>query len=160
MRKMILAVPAVAAAAALAISGAATATPSTKTEHFSLVDASTNHSAAFSAIATGGFTAGGTAIVDKGKATLQFPGGTITMKINRGHSDLVKINTNSACLQASSGTGTYTIAGGTGAYAGITGSGKATKHLAFVEKAVKGNCAADFAAVQAIVTLSGPVSLP
>jgi hypothetical protein len=43
---------------------------------------------------------------------------------------------------------------------GIAGSGKATKDLTFVEGAVKGKCAGNFAAVQGIITLSGPVSLP
>jgi hypothetical protein len=162
MRKTILAGAALAVAAVFAITGAATATTSTKTEHFSLIDSSTSASPVYSAIARGEFTAGGTAIGGPGKGafTLRFPGGTIAVKIKRGHSKLLKVDTASACLQTESGAGTYTLASGTGAYKGIAGSGKATKDLTFVEGPVKGKCAGNFAAVQGIITLSGPVSLP
>ncbi len=162
MRKTILAGAAVVAVAGLAVAGAATATTSTKTEQFSLIDSSTSAQPVYSAIATGDFIAGGTAIGGPGKGafTMRFPGGSILVKVNRGHSRVTKLGGASACAQTDTGTGKYKLMGGTGVYKGITGSGTATKNLTFVETAVKGNCANKFAAVQAIITLSGRVSLP
>ena len=52
------------------------------------------------------------------------------------------------------------IAGGTGAYKGISGSGRSTIHNTFVEQVVNGHCASAFTAVQSLITASGPVSLP
>jgi hypothetical protein len=163
MRKLILAAATASVAVAVAVANAAGASPST--EHFSLIDASTNAShPVFSAIATGAFTAGGTATETKKprkEIIIRFPAGTITLIGHSGHSRVNKIQTVTACLQATKQTsGSYTVAGGTGAYRGISGSGKVTRRETFVEAASGGSCANSFLAIQAIITASGPVSLP
>lgn len=164
MRKIILA-GAVAAAAALAIAGGATASASTNTEHFSFIDTSNNpNSNTYSAIATGDFTAGGTATFGSGShahaATLRFSNGTIKLKVKAGPP---KTRSNfKTCLQTTVDSGTYTLASGTGAYRGITGSGKFNLHFRAVGTSVNGKCSTSTpttVADQNIITLSGPVSL-
>ena len=163
MRKLILSVTATVAAflvPALAIAAGVTA--STTTERFSLADATASDGPpVWSVIATGHFTAGGTATQkSKGVLTLHFSAGTITLKIAKNHKKLSKGQTATACIQTQTGSSTYTIAAGTGAYRGINGSGGATLHNTFVEDAANGHCSNAFAAIQSLVTASGPVSLP
>ena len=159
---MILAGAAVAMAAAVAITGAATASPSTKTEHFSFITTATSGNPnLFSAIATGGFTAGGTAILPPGKGTLRFSGGTI--KITDKVAGTPKSHANlKICLDTAVESGTYKVVSGTGAYKGISGSGKFTANFRAVGPIVKGKCSttANAVASQGIITASGPVSLP
>jgi len=71
-----------------------------------------------------------------------------------------KTETATACMQTASTTITYRIAQGTGAYKGISGSGRATDRGAFVERVVHGGCSNKFAAVQGVITANGSVSLP
>jgi hypothetical protein len=158
MRKAIAAVIVSAAASAAALGIASSAAASTSTEHFSLISVSTNEShIVYSVIATGRFTAGGTAAMTGKKVTLRFQHGTITLNVtNRHHT----VTSYPGCLQTEASSGTYTIAGGTGAYTGISGSGKAAVHVTFVENTVNGTCSDNPAAIQAIITASGPVSLP
>ena len=92
--------------------------------------------------------------------TLRFAAGTITFDLGKGHKNLSKNQTATACIQTQTGSGTYTIAGGSGAYQGIAGSGRATLDNTFVEDAVKGKCSNAAAAVQSLITANGPVSLP
>ena len=162
MLKLMLAAAAASLTAAFAIVSASGATPST--EHFSLIHASTNPSPVFSAIATGAFTAGGTATETKRptkEIIVRFPAGTITLTDSgSGRSRLKKLQTATACLQTKQASGAYTIAGGTGAYKGIGGSGTASRDETFVEAASGGSCAKAFLAIQATITASGPVSLP
>ncbi len=162
MYKWILAAMTGCAVAALAIANAAAA--GQKSEHFSLIHSSTNPRPVFSAIATGAFTAGGTATETKKprkEIILRFPAGTITLTSSgRGHSRVKKHHTASACLEARRASGKYSIAGGTGAYKGISGSGTVTHHETFVVAAKGGHCTSKFLAIQAIITASGPVSLP
>jgi hypothetical protein len=164
VRKLILAVTTTGAAclaATLMIVSGATAT--TATERFSFADTSTSTGPpVFSVIATGDFTAGGTATQQsKGVLTLRFASGTITLHTGKHHKKISKDHTATACIQTqTSSSGTYTIAGGTGAYKGITGSGRSTIHNTFVEQAVNGHCANAFTAVQSFIAASGPVSLP
>ncbi len=92
--------------------------------------------------------------------TLHFSAGTITLKFGHNHKKPSKGQTATACIQTQTGSGAYTIAGGTGAYRGITGSGRARLHNTFVEDAANGHCSDAPAAVQSLITASGPVSLP
>jgi hypothetical protein len=163
VRKLILSVTATAAALLVpALVIAAVATASTTTERFSLADAkASNGPPVWSVIATGHFIAGGTATQKrKGVLMLHFSAGTITLKIGNNHKKLSKDQTATACIQTQTGSGTYTIAAGTGAYRGIAGSGRATLHNTFVEDAANGHCSNAVAAVQSLITASGPVLAP
>jgi hypothetical protein len=163
VRKLILSVTATAAAFLVpALVIAAGATASTTTERFSFADATaSNGPPVWSVIATGHFIAGGTATQkSKSVLTLHFSAGTITLKIGNNHKKLSKDQTATACIQTQTGSSTYTIAAGTGAYRGISGSGRATLHNTFVEDAANGHCSNAFAATQSLITASGPVSLP
>ena len=162
MRKTILTGAVLAVVAAIAIAGAATAATSTGTEHLSFINTSNNpNSDVFSAIATGDFTAGGTAILRGNTTTLRLPGGTITAKSKAAGTPKTSTNLK-LCLETYTESATYTILSGTGAYRGISGSGKSTIKFTGVGPIVKGECStkADTVASQAIVTGSGPVSLP
>lgn len=162
MRRMIFAGAAAAVAAALAIAVGATASPSTKTEHFSFIDTSNDpNSHVYSAIATGDFTAGGTASLGSHghPGTLRLSNGTIKLIAKTGP---LKTRGNAkTCLETTVDSGTYTLASGTGAYKGITGSGKLSLDFHAVGPIVNGKCAIPATtAAQNIITLSGPVSLP
>jgi hypothetical protein len=153
---------AVTVAAALVIAGAAMATTSTGTEHFSFIQTATSgNQNLYSAIATGDFTAGGTALLPSGKpGTVRFSGGTITITVKPGKP---KSTANlKLCLQTYADSGKYTIVSGTGAYKGISGSGKFTLKFTDVGPIVNGKCAtkANAVANQGIVTANGPVTLP
>lgn len=161
MRKINLAAAATLAAVAVVITSAATATTSSKTERFSLINISTSESHVYSAIATGRFTAGGTAIVTKGATAikLRFPSGTIKLTVKPGH---VTTITNPACLLKETSSGTYTVVSGTGAYKGISGSGKAKTTATLVGAIVAGKCSnsTPATAIQIIDSATGPLSLP
>jgi hypothetical protein len=164
VRKLILAVATTVAASIAPILMIATgASATTPRESFSFADTSTGDGPpAYSVIATGAFVAGGTATQEsKGvPLTLRFPAGTITLHTAKRHKTLSKSQTATACLQTQTASGAYTITGGTGAYRGISGSGRSTIHNTFVERVVNGDCSNAFTAVQSFVTASGPVSLP
>jgi hypothetical protein len=163
MRTLILA--AVTASVTVAVAVANAAGPRHGTEQFSLIDTSTSASPpVFSAVATGAFTAGGTATEHKMPTkdiTLRFAAGTITLAAaGHGHTRISKLQTATACLQHKLASNTYTIASATGAYSGMTGSGTLTRDETFVEGASGGICANAFLAVQALTTARGPVSVP
>ncbi len=128
MRKLILAVATTVAASIAPILMIATgASATTPRESFSFADTSTGDGPpAYSVIATGAFVAGGTATQEsKGvPLTLRFPAGTITLHTAKRHKTLSKSQTATACLQTQTASGAYTITGGTGAYRGISGSGR------------------------------------
>jgi hypothetical protein len=161
VRKTILAGATMAVAASFAITGAAAASPSTGIEHFSFITTATSGNPnLFSAIATGAFTAGGTANLPSGKGTLKFSGGTIKTTSKSGP---MKNKVNSKlCLVVSTQSGTYKLVGGTGVYKGISGSGKYTARFTEVGPIVGGKCSttANAVAAQGIITGSGPVTLP
>jgi hypothetical protein len=146
---------------AAVIASGATATTSIKTEHFSLINIATSESHTYSAIATGRFTAGGTALVTNGDTaiTLRFPSGTIKLAVKPGH---LEKTTNPACLLKETSPATYTLVSGTGAYVGISGSGTAVVTATFVGATVAGKCSNDApaTAIQIIDRATGPVSLP
>lgn len=160
MRKLILAVAIICGAATFAAASAAT--PSTKPEHFTLITTSTVASKpVYSVIATGAFIDGGIATHGpKGRLTLHLTSGTITLDRNKPHPQITKTETATACMQTASSRFSYTIASGTGAYKGISGSGRATEHDAIIEQVVHGSCSTNFAAAQGLITLTGTVSLP
>jgi hypothetical protein len=162
MRKLILAVTTTIAVLAPVLIITAGASATTGTESFSLIDATTPKNPGFSVIATGAFVAGGTAIIpSNGVLKLRFPDGTITLHTGKKPKVTTMHQTATACIETQTNTGGhFTIAGGTGAYRGITGSGRATLHSTFIEQVVHGQCASAFSAVQAIITANGSISLP
>ncbi len=162
MRKLILAVTTTIAVLAPALILAAGASATTGTESFSFIDTSTTDTPLFSVIATGAFVAGGTATrPSKGVLKLRLPDGTITLDTGKKHEVGTMHQTATACIETQTNNpGHFTITGGTGAYKGITGSGRTTAHSTFIEQVVHGQCADAYAAVQALATASGPVSLP
>jgi hypothetical protein len=167
VRKVTLAGAAIAVAVALASACGAAATAATNTETFSVI---TTHpgSGVASAIATGDFTAGGNAseTPGKGKQTFHFANGKFTLVIAKGskHQNL-NLTT---CLYTKISSGVYTLTDGTGAYKGISGSGKISATLRAAYPLVKGKCPSSDQpgssgtpeAIQAIETATGPVSLP
>ncbi len=158
MRKTILAVAAAAAAATMGITGVAAASGTTQTEHFSIVSTSFSSSAE-SIIATGAFTAGGTDISGNKVDTATFPRGTIKI----AHTGTQKGSFNpKTCLDSVTGTGTYSLSAGTGAYKGIHGSGTYKLSVRIVANRVAGKCSMKVKpqAFQLIISASGPVSLP
>ncbi len=167
MRKLIVIATATAAAAALAVANLATATTPTKTETFTAITTNPGSGVA-SLIATGGFTAGGTMLVDgKRKVTFRFAGGKFTLVIVTKGSKHQSLNL-ATCLYTKTGSASYTLADGTGVYKGISGSGKVSDSLRAVYPLVKGKCpSSDLpgssgtpTAIQYLQTASGPVSLP
>jgi expansin (peptidoglycan-binding protein) len=166
MRKMIIAATVTAAAATLAVASIATATSTTKTETFTAMTTNPGSGVA-SLIATGGFTAGGTMTNGKHKLTFRFAGGKFTLVIGRPGSKHVSLNP-TTCLYTKTGSGTYTLTDGTGAYQGISGSGKISFTLRAVYALVNGKCPSNdqpggsgtWTAIQFTETASGPVSLP
>ena len=161
-RNIIPVAGAAAAAAAIAITGAAGATATTKNERFTLMTTSTVATKpVYSVIATGAFIDGGIATHErKGALTLHLSSGTITLERNKPHPQVTKTETATACMQTASSRFSYTIAQGTGAYKGISGSGRATEHDTVIEQVVHGSCSTNFAAAQGVITLTGTVSLP
>ena len=130
MRKIITSAAVAATAVALlggtGIAAASSHAAVTKTESFQLMSTSgTNKS---SAIAYGAFTAAG---VDTSGAhntdTLTFSNGTLKLVHKKtGGSQHFDPTT---CLLTVTQTATYTLGNGTGAYKGVTGSGKATVNI-------------------------------
>jgi hypothetical protein len=159
--KIILGAGALASAAAIAIAGTAGATAAAKNERFTFITTSTTSpDPVLSVIATGAFADGGIAKKTSMGIALKFPTGTITLDVNKGHTKLDTIKSANACLQTQTKSGTFTVAGGTGSYKGITGSGRTSHSATFVEQLAHGNCANNFSAVQVIATANGTVSLP
>ena len=116
-------------------------------------------SSAESIIATGAFTAGGTDISGNKVDTATFPRGTIKI----AHTGTQKGSFNpKTCLDSVTGTGTYSLSAGTGAYKGIHGSGTYKLSVRIVANRVAGKCSMKVKpqAFQLIISASGPVSLP
>lgn len=148
------------ATAALALTGTAFGSGSAGTEHFTFMSTSVTADK-FNVIATGAFTAGGTATPLAASDTLKFPNGTIKLTGKNTGQPLLSANTKT-CYEHLSQRGTYTLAGGTGAYAGITGSGTFTLNIHEVGPIVNGTCdthTAKRVATQGVITANGPVQL-
>jgi hypothetical protein len=170
-RNKLLATASVAAAAdAVLVSGltAATASPATasvspaalRTEHLQIMSTSET-SSNFSLIATGAFSAGGVDVSGGTTDTAKFAGGTFKIRHRTtGHRQSFSPK---SCLSTVNQHGTYKLAGGTGKYAGISGSGKFTLRILIVAARTRaGKCTMKKKPVasQLIITAAGPVQLP
>lgn len=170
MNRIKTAVAAGAIAATIVITtgaaASATAAPATTgkavrgAEHFSIVTTSSNIPVDESFIATGGFTAAGRDDAGAKVDRITLPGGGFTIH----HSGRARSSFDAhTCLLAENGKGTYTLAGGRGKYAGITGAGKYVLSVrAVFPRTASGGCAAkaDPVAIQYSVAANGRVSLP
>ena len=165
MRKIITSAAVAAAATALlggtGIAAASSHAAATKTEAFQLMSTSGTNKA--SVIASGVFTAPG-ADHENNKAntaTFVFANGTVSLKHSAGTG---KQSFNpKTCLLTINEHGTYTLTGGTGSYAGITGNGKyQLSILAIGARNSAGKCSQTKAPVafHQVINASGPVTLP
>ena len=165
MRK-ILASAATAVAAAAVIGGTGLAAASTHTgvsgtEHFQMMT-TTGTGSTGSVIASGVFTA--PAVDHEHQATststFTFANGTINIKHSNGtgtqHFDP------KTCLMTISLHGTYKLTSGTGAYAGISGSGNYQLSILAIGASSGGKCVQNKPPVawHQVINASGPVSLP
>ena len=91
-------------------------------------------------IATGLFTAGGTDISGNTTDLVRVTGGTF--KIHHGGAlHIIKQQLNKkTCVADFEATAAFTVGNGTGAYKGISGSGKALISSMFIARRVKGVC--------------------
>ncbi len=155
------------AAAALALAGPAMAASAghgagpaaTGTEHFQLVSSSATASTG-QVIAYGVFT--GAAVDHMGNNTDKFVFKNGSFKVHHRNGKGGKSSFNPrTCLAHITQPGTYTISGGTGKYAGISGHGKFRFTLLFIgAKNAQGKCAQHKPPVasQLIIQASGPVT--
>ncbi len=137
-----------AAAAAVLATGAgwsaASASPASQaasgTEHFYLMTTQPSASK-YTVIASGVFTGGGTDSSGNTVDKVKLPGGTFKIS-HSGQIHIVVQKVNSkTCLAQFKGTASFTIGSGTGAYKGISGSGKATvAALEIAKRNAKGQC--------------------
>jgi hypothetical protein len=165
MRKMIISALTAAAAAAVVggagLAAASTHTAVSGTEHFQMMTTSGTGSTA-SVIASGVFTA---PAVDHehqatNTATFTFSNGTISLKHSKG-TGTQNFNP-TTCLLTINEHGTYTLTGGTGAYAGITGNGTYKLSILGIGASSGGKCVQNQppVAFHQVINASGPVSLP
>jgi len=161
----IITTAAVAATAAAVIGGAGIAMAGTHsaasgTENFQMMTTSATSPTA-SVIASGVFTAPG---VDHegahNTATFTFPNGTVTLKHSRGTG--TQSFDPKTCLLTINQHGTYNVTGGTGSYAGITGSGKYQLSILGIGAKSGGKCSKTKppVAFHQVINASGPVTLP
>jgi len=155
------------AAGAIALSGtlAAAAAPSSSssgasgTEHFQAMSTDPT-GAKTTVIARGVFTAGGVDISTSNTTdTFKFPNGTIRVRHSPGTGPQ-SFNPRT-CLITVHQHGTYTLVGGTGKYAGISGHGRFRLDILAVAARSHGKCTQSKppAAFELIIRASGPVHL-
>jgi hypothetical protein len=153
------------AAGAIALSGtlAAAAAPSSSgasgIEHFQAMSTDPT-GAKTTVIAHGVFTAGGVDITTSNTTdTFKFPNGTIRVRHSPGTGPQ-SFNPHT-CLGTVHQHGTYTLVGGTGKYAGISGHGRFQVDILFVGARSHGKCSQTKppAAFELIIRASGPVHL-
>ncbi len=164
MRKMIIsALTATAAAAMLGGAGLAAASTHTAvsgTEHFQMMT-TTGTGSTGSVIASGVFTA---PAVDhehsNNTSTFTFSNGTILIKHSKG-TGTQNFNPKT-CLLTINEHGTYKLVSGTGAYAGISGSGKYQLSILGIGASSGGKCVQNKqpVAFHQVINASCPVSLP
>jgi len=155
---------AVAAAGAIAVPGVAVAaaaphTPrATGIEKFQLMSASATSSTA-SIIARGVFIAGGVDHAGSKVDTAVFPGGSFKIVHSRGTGSQ-SFNPRT-CLMTVNQHGTYKLSGGTGKYAGISGSGTYHVSILAVGPSSGGKCLKHKppVAFQQFIRGAGPVKL-
>ena len=106
---------------------------------------------------TGALTAGGTAILRGPVATVTLPGGTF--KVSAKGKSTQNFN-KATCLFTVTAHGPYRLGHGTGKYAGISGSGKATSACGRCPP-VAGACTMNGPlALQQILSATGPCRCP
>jgi hypothetical protein len=163
MRKTML-TAAAAVAAALAVSGEATAAGSVKSETLWLMDASST-SEVFGVIATGAFTDAGTVIINgpgKHAATIHLSHGTIKAQARFTEPPQVHVNPRT-CFESEHSAGTLELLEGTGAYRRVSGSGKFTQAANEIVPEAHGKCSFSgdaFLGSQQTITAHLDVSLP
>ena len=140
---------------------AATAAPSSNSasgiEHFQFMSTSAT-ATRDTVIAHGVFTAGGVDITTSNTTdTFKFPNGTIKLRHSPGTGPQ-SFNPHT-CLFTVHQHGTYTLLGGTGKYAGISGHGTYQLSLEIVAARVGGHCSSARPPLgqQELLRLSGPV---
>jgi hypothetical protein len=164
MRKIItsaaVAVAAVAVLGGTGIAMAGTHSAASGTENFQMMTTSATSPTA-SVIASGVFTAPG---VDHenhklNTATFTFPNGTVSLKHSKGTG--TQSFDPKTCLLTINAHGTYTLTGGTGSYAGITGSGKYQLSILAIGARSGGTCSKSMppVAFHQVINASGPVTL-
>ena len=166
MRKIITSAAIAAAAAAViggtGIAAAGTHSATTGTENFQMMTTSAT-APTDSVIASGVFTAPGVDHENQQANTAQFvfSNGTISLKHSKGTGQ--QSFNPKTCLLTLNLHGTYTLTGGTGSYAGITGNGKyQLSILAIGARNSASKCSQTKAPVafHQVINASGPVTLP
>lgn len=165
MRKIITSAAIAATAVALlggtGIAAASSHSATTGTENFQLMSTSATSSSS-SLIASGVFTAPGVdhEAQNGNTAKFVFSNGTVSLKHSKGTG---KQSFNpKTCLLTVNLHGTYTLTGGTGAYAGISGNGKYQLNILAIGAKSGGKCVQNKppVAFHQVINASGPVSLP
>jgi uncharacterized membrane protein len=166
MRKIITSAAIAAAAVALlggtGIAAASSHSATTGTENFQMMTTSATASTD-SVIASGVFTAPGVDHENNNANTAKFvfSNGTVSLKHSKGQGQ--QSFNPKTCLLTINEHGTYTLTGGTGSYAGITGNGKYQLNiLAIGARNSAGKCSQTEAPVafHQVINASGPVTLP
>jgi hypothetical protein len=163
MRKMLIAaagtLSVAAAVVGVGLTSASAAPSAPRFENFQFVS-SNAVTMVFTAIASGDFTAGGTFNASANPGTLTFPNGTFeadyTITQTRQYTNPT------TCLFTRVRTETYTLSDGTGAYAGIQGSGKAISRTLAILASDDGVCSTTLPPVtyEGVIDAHGPVSIP
>ena len=145
-----------------AVVPAAYAGGSGHTEYFRLVTNSTSSNAKPSVIATGFFTAGGTdEQVNNDTDVFHFGNGSLV--VHHPHAHQTQSFNPKTCLFRLTLSGKYTLNKGTGAYKGITGSGRYRGlFLGIAKRTAKGTCntseSAPLRVSEEVITAHGTVS--
>jgi hypothetical protein len=164
--RLIAAAGAVVTAGAIATAGVMTAAAASHparvsgTENFQMMTTSAT-SSSDALIASGVFTVPGVDHENRQNNTsiLVFANGTVSLKHSPGKGTQ-SVNPKT-CLLTVNFHGTYTLTGGTGAYAGITGSGTYKLSILAIAARSGGKCSstAPPAAWQQVIRATGPVNL-
>jgi hypothetical protein len=88
----------------------------------------------------------------------KFPGGSFTVKHKTTHSH--QSFSKRTCAGVSQQSGTYKISGGTGDYAGISGSGHFKLRVLLVARHTARGCSRRPIAGQVVIQAHGPVTMP
>jgi hypothetical protein len=155
---IVSAASAIIAAATIATTSvlAASAAPRATTEHFQIVQTSATSNTA-GVILYGPVTVAGVDMQGSKSDLLKLPGGTFRILHSPGKGSQ-SLNPKT-CLVTINLHGTYTISHGTGAYAGISGSGKYHLSILIVAARSHGACSQKKQplAFQQIIDASGPI---
>ena len=153
MKKTLAAMAMVVAALSMAVAPAAAAT--TSSQRFTIFGSDNGQTV----IATGAFVAVGSAnTVDDDNDTFVFPNGTFN--VFHPQTGGTENFNETACLGTATFNGTYTLSGGTGAYAGISGSGTYSGKAIFVAERTGTGCSEEGGSSWFFVTATGTTTLP